>query len=407
MGAGWVALALGCVGGPSESGGPSPAGEGTPIERVAEAPPVPWREVDRPDLAGGAPADAPPPDFPYDAGSVHFFRLEIDEEARASLAAEPNVSVHATFAYGDRKWDVGLELKGGASLRTLDGKPSFKIDFHEWDEEARFFGIKRLVLNNMVQDRTMLREGAYYWLCGQLGIPAPRSGYARVWVDGEEYGLYALIEEMDEQFVDRVWRYDDGGVLLEASGDDFVAPFDHFYAKEEGEGDIDALVATVADTPVDETLELLVEHFDEEALFAYWALDAVGGNRDGYTFNHHNYHLYYAPRMQRWTMIPWGTDLAFSMEDAPVHGSATHPILGALVDRCLRDADCLRVYDDAVLAMADAWEDRDLVGYVEAATARIAEAAEADPRRETAWEPEDILAFAREAPGNVRAQLGE
>ena len=143
--------------------------------------------------------------FLYEEGVIHDFRIELDGSARAHLALDPRDDVHATFEYEGERWEVGLYLKGSWSFRTLAAKAAFKIDFHEWVPEQSFRGVRRLTLNNMVQDATMMREHAAYRLYAMRGLPAPRHGYARVWVDGTYYGLYGIVESMDQDFLDRAF----------------------------------------------------------------------------------------------------------------------------------------------------------------------------------------------------------
>lgn len=394
---------------------PTPPTERVPNARTVRLPggPVGTDELDvehLPDPEDELPHEDLGPRLLY-GGAILDVGIELDARARASLAMAPHEEVEGAFVYGGRIWRVGVRLKGTSSLRTLDGKPSFRLDFNAIDPDGDFYGVKHVTLNNMIQDETMLREDAYYWLCAQLDVPAPRHGWARVAVDGAAYGLYGVVEAMDDQFVEAHWPDDAGGALYESSGDDLTEASCHFETKEEGEGDVEELVddlaAVLAAPAPGEVLAAVDRHFDRDALFTYWALDIAGGNDDGYVFNRHNYHLYYAPVEGRWSMIPWGVDRAFEDRNVPVHGDALlYPYVGQLAIACLADAVCLAELDATLLATMDAWEDLDLVGHVEATRDFIAPDAEDDPRAEDRWEPEEMVDFAEDAPDWVRAQLG-
>jgi hypothetical protein len=386
---------------PPEAPGEEAADRPDPLHRPVSASSLPAGDDDADDPDWVDPNAA---DFLYD-GTVRDFEIHLDDDAMSALRSDPYTDVPARFEFGDEAWDVGFRLKGSSTFRTFDGKPSFKVDFHEWDASQRFYGKKRITLNNMVSDPTMLREHAYYWMCERIGLPAPRHGFARVWVDGDLYGLYGVVETMDEQFIDRVFAYDDDGGLWEGSGADVTPERDWFDVDEVGLGDLDALVAAVDSAERDRWLEMLEAHFDTDALFAYLAMDIVSGNPDGYTYNHHNYHLYYQPLENRWTLIPWGTDRSFSKEEVPVRGNSAMPILGALVLGCLADEDCERRLDAAILDMADAWEAHDLAGFVDQSEAKIREAAESDPRAEYGWSARNLAEFVEHAPDSVRRQL--
>lgn len=103
--------------------------------------------------------------------------LTLDATALASLTVAPRDDVVATVQFGGRAWEVGLHLKGSAngSMRPISEKAAFKIDFHEWSSGARFYGVKRLTLNSMIQDPTMAAEHAAWRLYAAAGVPRRRA----------------------------------------------------------------------------------------------------------------------------------------------------------------------------------------------------------------------------------------
>jgi spore coat protein CotH len=62
------------------------------------------------------------------------------------------------------------------------------------DKADRFFGLDRLTLNNMVQDPTMVHEALGYQVYEAAGVRVPRTGYVRLTVNGQPYGLYLNLE---------------------------------------------------------------------------------------------------------------------------------------------------------------------------------------------------------------------
>jgi len=74
-----------------------------------------------------------------------------------------------------------------------------------------------VALNNMVQDPSLIHEQLAYMLFRDAGVPAPRSGYARVFVNGELYGLYATIEVIDySEFLGQWYGYVEGNLYVSA-----------------------------------------------------------------------------------------------------------------------------------------------------------------------------------------------
>lgn len=66
-----------------------------------------------------------------------------------------------------------------------------------------FWGLSKLVLNNSYADPTYMKEALSYDLMDYLGIPAPLCTYAEVTVNGEPFGLYLLLEAVEEEFAER------------------------------------------------------------------------------------------------------------------------------------------------------------------------------------------------------------
>ncbi|MBM4389670.1 MAG: CotH kinase family protein [Deltaproteobacteria bacterium] len=322
--------------------------------------------------------------FLYTTDHILDFGIALDEAAIAALAADSSEDVVATFTYEDESYEVGLHLKGSpsGSFRTLDGKAALKVDFHQWDREQEFHGVRRLTLNNMIQDSTMSHEHAAYRLFAEEGVVAPRHGYARVTVNGEWFGLYGIVETADEQFVNRHWPGDDEGHLYEGGyGSDLyewaVEAFEMKEGDEADRADLAALVEEVESCGEGEILPLLERNFDVDALLAAWAVELAIADPDGYTTLANNYLLYYAPVAAQWTMIPWGPDQGFEGA-APIFTEMT----GRLVEMCVADADCTEALRVATLAAVDTWESSGLGDFVNGETARIEADCRADPRSE-------------------------
>jgi spore coat protein CotH len=334
----------------------------------------------------------------FESGRVHTLALHLGDDAVASLRAAPTTEVEADLEWDLGRYRVAVRIKGSASLRTIDEKPSFKVDAHAYDPEARIDGLKRLTLNNMVQDRTLLREHTYYLTSRTLGLPAPRHAYVWVTVNDAPYGLYSLVESMDEQLLKRAFADDPDGNLYEASGADFTWERDWFELEESGEvvptDDIAALVDAVEATRSGGFDDLAHARFDREALLTWLALDIVAGNDDGYVFNHHNYLAYHTARSDRWWLVPWGTDRAFTRA-VPPGGDLGTPVVGQLALACQADPVCGPDLGDAIHEVLEHVEAEVLPGLYSQAEA-IRPWAEADTRREHTFDPEDLLEFLEE-----------
>ena len=121
-----------------------------------------------------------------------------------------------TDATGTYTFDsVGVRLKGNSSDFHPGDKKAFKIDFNKFKVGQNYDGLKKLNFSNCFKDPTFMREKLFFDLCRAHGVPAPRANYANVKYNGEDWGFYTLIEQIDDQFLD--WRIgNDSGNLFKA-----------------------------------------------------------------------------------------------------------------------------------------------------------------------------------------------
>ena len=323
--------------------------------------------------AGDAAGDEPK--HFYALKVVPDFELRLAPGARESLKKDPRAWVHADFVYRGKTWkDVGVKIKGHRSLRTLDEKPSFKVRFDEYVDKQKFLGLKNVTLNNMVEDPTALREALGYRLYREMGVPAPDTGYARVTVDGELYGLYLLVETVDKDFLERRFGDKEGSVYEGNYGCDLYAEDVSGMELDTGDDDRPALaaLAQAAAGPVDRLIGGEGARLDDSAL-AYLAVSAFIGDFDGYR-HAHNYRLYHRPREDRWYFVPWGIDRVFFKRLGPFDSN------GLVAKRCFADHDCRIRYLKTLRRVVDTFERLHFDQGVNVIGSLIAGAAPTDPR---------------------------
>jgi hypothetical protein len=339
-------------------------------------------------------------------GTIYDFSLSIPASSRAKLATAPFGWVPGTFRTNEGTWSVQLRLKGTTSFRDLSGKAAFKIDFTADDPLVRFHGLKRLTLNAMMQDSSMLHEHTTYWLYRHRGVPAPRHTYARVTVDGVDYGLHGVVETMDEQFLKRALTHDTHGNLYEANVSDFATGRTDHFEIEETDGlyepyvDIDEAIAAIEAAPPEQYLATLASIFDLDQLMRMWAIEIVTTNVDGYAWFANNYMAYHGKNA--WHILPWGNDQCLEwyrdVGDYSRFG-------GRLVIRCGETPDCHAMLDQAMLDLVDDWQSSDIVRMVTAETALIQGDCDRDPRAELPCDTAHVLRFVQERPKTIYEEL--
>ncbi len=386
---------------------PAPADAPEALGRVL-ATPAPFLSIRRPPFERDE--DAPPA-----ADSVLFgaglteLELELDDRAEQDLRELPEEDVPAVLRWRGRAWDVGVHLKGQASFRGIDGKPSIVVDAGEFVPGGTFLGRRRFVLQNMVQDGSMMKESLVYGLARAAGVPATRHGYALLAINGRARGLYGVIEAMDESFVGAWFEADQGNLYQGGYGADLRAGReDNFNLQEPGRDlaspdDLERLVEEIDGSA--DVLDVLDSCFDVHHTLGTVAVELVTGQADGYVRYANNYLLYGAPDASspcgaRWSLLPWSPDQAFRMDYVLPDGAA-----GRLVQACIEHRACSERLRERVAEVLATWEGMDLHAMAEQLAARVAEPCEEDPQRELTCSQERVLAWVRERPGVVRAAL--
>jgi spore coat protein CotH len=341
----------------------------------------------------------------YDPTLVHEVHITLPDASRQALASDARAWVPVSVDIdGVALSDVAMHLKGSTTFQGLDRKPSLKLKLDEYVPGQRHFGLRRVTLNNMVSDPAQAREVIALRLWWELGIPAPRSSWAHVWINDESYGLYSNIEPMDREWVKRRYRAA-GGDLWEANDEaDFTSDG---IANWEGEGDRTRLTA-IADAleSSDGTLaERLADTVDLDSYLTYWAACLVTGSSDGYPFHLNDTFLYADPADgNRMHFSPWGMDESWGDS----FGTWTQGELGSA---CTRDDECNAALDARTAELLDILEAKDLAAEVSEAFAVTDGLLGGDTRRP--YPLADVQAArstlkARVAgwPAALRAQLG-
>jgi hypothetical protein len=303
-----------------------------------------------------ASAGADEAEWLYDPTKVVEIDFEMTPQAEAALELEPDEYVpatltltHGALVFGPL--EVGLRLKGGlGSFRPLSEKAAFKVKLDEFVDDQTVLGLERLTLNNMVQDASMVHETLAYGLFDAIGVPASRTGYAFVGVNGEPYGVYLNVETLDKISLPR-W-FASTQHLYEADEPSLdVAPgeqakFEVDRGDDEDIADLEALIAAANDTEGDWS-DGVAPVADLDEMTRMWAVERYVGHWDGYAgvaglFRPNNYYLH-SLDSGVFEMMPWGTDQTWVV---PVEFG--EPAGGLLFNNCLADASCEALYQEAL-----------------------------------------------------------
>lgn len=238
---------------------------------------------------------------------------------------------------GVRYEDVEVRKKGFlGSLSAL--RPALRLDFERGGVELAS-GLRRLTLNNDLQDPSHARQCMAYDLFARAGLPASRCSFAHVVVNGKDLGTYSNVEPIRKPMLRRHFE-SDAGNLYEGTLADFDEESWQRFELESSEGgddrsDVRAVVEALQlpDEALVPALESLV---DLDQFRDFWALETLIGHWDGYAEIANNYYLYRDPSSDRFVFLPWGLDQAF-MGARPNGGRPYQPTVyaGAALTRRL------------------------------------------------------------------------
>ena len=232
------------------------------------------------------------------------------------------------FVQGELESDqitIGLRLKGSTSLQPLKQKPSMRIQFNWGDalKGQRFLGLKNMTLHSLTQDNSLVHELGAYKLYNAMGVVAPSTGWAEVFVNGKSKGVYLNVETPDDILLSKRFK-DPTQHLFEGQAFADLKPGNDSGGESDGKFTVDEGWAT---TPNKADLTALIEAANVEAPKAWWdglakridrtsmvkmfAVDNFLGHWDGYSGPIINNYFLRSNSKSVFTFLPWGADQTF------------------------------------------------------------------------------------------------
>jgi spore coat protein CotH len=269
--------------------------------------------------------------------------------------------------------DMEIRLKGSTSISELDATPSFKIKFPKGPSGTGYLGVRRLTLNALTQDSSKLHEYGAYALFNAMGVPASKTGWARVYVNGEDRGLYINIEQPDENFAAKRFRditqhiyegvYNEDFQFGNNDGNNLTGSFpaDYGWKVTPNKNDLGKLINVANYSDSAKWYAALNSVTDRSALLKFMAVENFLGHWDGYTGPNINNYFIRSSTAGKFTFIPWGMDQTFGENrqtesygdnflPSMLSRTSTHPwrpkaaVRGMLYIKCIAYTVCKTAY---------------------------------------------------------------
>jgi len=259
-----------------------------------------------------------------------------------------------------------------------------------------------------------------------MGEPASRESFARVLINGQFQGLYAVVEEPNGGYLKRRFGTDDGALFeyrwvrpydFDSLGDR-LDQYEEIFERRTREKDPAALVYEPLEAMVDANSypagpvwrERVDAYLDVQQMIRYAAIEAFLAEIDGFTGYDgiNNFYVYRPPDSARHIFLPWDRDHSLWQVDRSIFERRTG---NRLLDNALMNPDLRALYLQTIeRCAASALQDGWLEGEVSRLAALVASAAPFDthlPYTQQAHD-EDIqqmLDFARRRSEFTRAEV--
>lgn len=253
-------------------------------------------------------------DVVFDPTLVHRVDLSMDADAWADISGNYTAETWHTADFamdGEVVEDIGVRAFGAGSQSY--GKTPLKLSFDRVVDGQEYRGLEQLKLDSSTQDAGFLNDPLAAWVLRELGLPAARSGWAEVFVNGASYGFFIVLEPIDDVFLRR-WYDDDAGALYGTwdwrygQGLNLITwggPLDWYVPQTSVETDGSDLLAAIDAVSVgsDEDFAALV---DVDRIMGVSVTRAMMGAIDAFSADGNNFYLY--SEQGRITTIPWDMD---------------------------------------------------------------------------------------------------
>jgi len=289
---------------------------------------------------------------------------------------------------------VGIRSRGDGSRNPT--KPSLRVDVNRYVKGQDFHALKSLVLKNLDDDSSCLRERLAFDVYEAMGVPTPRYAHTRVTVNGEYRGLYGLIEPIRKAFLRSRFGEARGNLFsfeYEKATDDLYdfsdrgedpkayipSPFKPRTHRRSPDGAaLVKLIPTLNHAPDATLAREISAYVDVDQFITYFAVENALADSDGFGSGtgRTNFSLYQPPGKGPFIFIPWDKDMTLQRADWPLFQNAERSVL---TRRLLADPAWRKTYEQKVSQTIDSFVNaRWLLPRLEAAYGQIREAVHAD-----------------------------
>jgi len=293
----------------------------------------------------GAPSLAHAQGFEDLFNSAALQRIDLLVNSRDWEKLKANFQLNEYYP-ADVRWNgqtvrnVGIRSRGLGSRSGT--KPGLRVDFNRYAAGQTFLGRGSMILDNLTQDPSGLKERVAMRFYERMGLPAPREAHAALYVNNEYAGLYAVVESIDKDFLRRVFGGTEGNIendghLFEYNWEtewfftylgnnlDAYAPFFDPVTHENAStaalyAPLEAMFRAINESPDASFVESVSVYLDLPQFMRHVAVQSFLAQWDGILgyAGANNFYLYRFEDSLRSQFIAWDEDNAFRAADFPI-----------------------------------------------------------------------------------------
>jgi spore coat protein CotH len=242
---------------------------------------------------------------------------------------------------GTTTTNVAIRSRGFGSRSAT--KPALRVDFNRYATGRTFLGLKAIVLNNLTQDASNIREVLAMKLYRSMGIPGPRAALCALFLNNAYFGLYLIVEEIDEVALAQLFGESAGYLFeyrwqfhynFEYLGTDLRAYASLYEPKTRVTespaalyAPVEAMIRTINDVSDEDFVSAVSLYVDMAAFMRFVAVQAFIAETDGILGNWglNNHYLYRFNQKNLSQFIAWDASVSFHAPDYPItvgHGES-------------------------------------------------------------------------------------
>jgi hypothetical protein len=142
----------------------------------------------------------------YDPTSIQEIKITFDFNDwdnrldTAKAGSETYIIAKTVEINGNIMDSVGVKYKGNSSYKPANKKNPMHLELNNVNKNQDYDGFSDIKLSNGFSDPSFVREVVSYWILNHY-MHAPRANFAKVYINGNYYGLMSNIESIDKNFV--------------------------------------------------------------------------------------------------------------------------------------------------------------------------------------------------------------